>query len=172
MFGARWAAAHAISRGHPAGGQRAQPVPELAANDRGDVAVAYLQRVRGGRRAVTLAERHPGWRFAAPRIVAGGGPGAFAVTVALGARGDLVVAWQRGRSVEAPVRRLGGRLRPVERLGSAVAQNTRLHAAVSRSAAVWVAWDAQLTTEGADNGPFTIASRCAPRAREPSGACA
>jgi len=130
--------------------------PELAAGDRGDVAVAYLQRVRGGRRAVTLAERRPGGRFAAPRIVAGRGRGAFAVTVAIGARGDLVVAWQRGRRVEARVRRPGGRLGPVQRLGPAVAQDTRLHAAVARSGAVWVAWDAQMTTEGGDNGPLTI----------------
>lgn len=115
--------------------------PELAANDRGDVAVAYLQRIRGARRAVTLAERRPGGRFAAPRIVAGRGRGAFAVTVALGARGDLVVAWQRHRWVEARVRRAGGRLGPVQRLGPAVAQDTRLHAAVAPSGAVWVAWD-------------------------------
>jgi hypothetical protein len=130
--------------------------PELAANDRGDVAVAYLQRIRGGRRAVTLADRRPGGRFAAPRIVAGRGRGAFAVTVALGARGDLVVAWQRRRWVEARVRRAGGRLGPVQRLGPAVAQDTRLHAAVAPSGAVWVAWDAQLTTEGGTSGPFTI----------------
>jgi hypothetical protein len=49
--------------------------PELAANDRGDVAVAYLQRIRGGRRAVTLADPRPGGRFATPRIVAGRGRG-------------------------------------------------------------------------------------------------
>lgn len=128
--------------------------PELAANDRGDVAVAYLQRIRGSRRAVTLAERRPGGRFAAPRIVAG--RGGFAVTVAIGARGDLVVAWQRRRWVEARVRRPGGRLGPVQRLGPAVAQDTRLHAAVAPSGAVWVAWDAQLTTEGGTSGPFTI----------------
>jgi hypothetical protein len=130
--------------------------PELAANDRGDVAVVYLQRVRGGRRAVTLAERRPGRRFAGPRIVARSGRGAFAVTVALGARGDLVVAWQRGRWVEARVRRHGGRLGPVQRLGPAIAKDTRLHAAVAPNGAVWVAWDAQLTTEGGDNGPFTV----------------
>ena len=82
-----------------------------------DVAVAYLQRIRGGRRAVTLAERRPGGRFAAPRIVASRGRGAFAVTVAIGARGDLVVAWQRGRWVEARVRRPGRRLGPLQRLG-------------------------------------------------------
>ena len=130
--------------------------PELAANDRGDVAVVYLQRVRGGRRAVTLAQRRPGRRFAAPRIVASRGRGAFGVTVALDARGDLVVAWQRGHWVEARVRRHGGRLGPIQRLGWTVAQDTRLHAAVAPNGAVWVAWDAQLTTEGGDNGPFTI----------------
>ncbi len=130
-------------------------LPALAANDRGHVAVAYLQRPNDGPRAVTLAERRPRASFGRPRIVARRG-GPTAVTVAVGAHDDLVVAWVQSGGVMARVRPAGGRLGPVVRLGAGATQSTRLRAAVSSRGAVWVAWASQLLTEGGDAGPYEV----------------
>jgi hypothetical protein len=113
--------------------------PQLAANDHGRVAVAYVQRLHGRRRVVTLAERAPGRRFGQPRVFPDRG-GPVEVAVAVGPSGDLVVAYKFRDKVVARVRPAGGRLGPPVRIGPSASQIGNLRAAVSASGAVWVAW--------------------------------
>ena len=127
-----------------------------AANPNGDVVVAYLQRVRrGDRRAVTVAQRAPGHRFGTPRIVVGRGR-ANTVAVAVGARGDVLVAWEREGRVEARYGPSVARLGPIRRVGTGARLGTRLTVALSSGRRAWVAWTSQATTEGGDNGPFQL----------------
>jgi hypothetical protein len=130
-------------------------VPALAANDRGRVALAYVQRLRGRRRAVRLAERRPGGAFGAPRIV-DGSFGAMGVAVAVGRRGDLAVAWKRRGWVEARVRPAGGRLGPVLRLARSPRLPDVLRVAVTPRGAVWVAWAATREFEVGFDTPYQI----------------
>jgi hypothetical protein len=143
----------------------ARGAPVLAGNARGQLAVAYVQSLTGGRRSVTLVERPAGGRFGRPGIVAGRGQ-ANAATVAVGPGGGLVVAWERDGQVFARVRPAGGRLGPIVTLGPAVRGQTTVRAAIGSGGAVWVAWSSQLLTEGGDNGPFEVrvAVRAARRA--------
>jgi len=118
-----------------------------AANARGDVAVAHMIVRKDDTRRIVLLERPAGGRFGAARVVNAPCPPprcetfepADAIEVALGSRGDLVVAWQEGASVVARVRQPGHRLGPAMRLGRGY-QIAALRAAVSRSGAVWVTW--------------------------------
>jgi hypothetical protein len=129
--------------------------PVLAGNARGQLAVSYVQSLAGGRRSVTLVERRPGGRFGRPGIVAGRGQ-ANTATVAVGPGGGLVVAWERDGQVFARVRPAGGHLGPIAGLGPAVRGQTTLRAAIGSAGAVWVAWSAQLLTEGGGNGPLEV----------------
>lgn len=120
------------------------PTAVAAANDRGEVAVAWIEGATFEDVRVRLALRRPNRGFDAPVTVARGVAIAD-VAVGLGAGGDLVVAWNRapatGRRgvpramLEARVRRAGGRLgsarrlgpsRGVDRIGAAVAPNGRM----------------------------------------------
>ena len=68
---------------------------DLAANERGDVAIAFVDRA--GLRVVV---RRAGRRFGRPLPIAGVRRARFAPTVAINARGDVLVAWNsRVRSV-------------------------------------------------------------------------
>jgi hypothetical protein len=135
--------------------------PALAANDRGRIALAYGQRRPFGGRVVTLAERRPGRAFGAPRIL-GGSVGAMGVAVAVGPRGDLVVAWERRRSrhrdpqIRARVRPAGGRLGPVLRLARSPRLPDVLRVAVTPRGAVWVAWAATREFEVGFDTPYQI----------------
>ncbi|MEA2271453.1 MAG: hypothetical protein QOI98_161 [Solirubrobacteraceae bacterium] len=130
--------------------------PALASNSSGDVAVAYIQRTHGGsRRVVTLAVRHRGGPIRSPRVVMGHGR-ANAVTVAVGRRGDIVVAWEKEGRVEARFQRHGHSLGPVQKVGSARKLGTQLRAAVSADGQAWIAWRSQTLTEGGGNGPFAL----------------
>jgi hypothetical protein len=138
-------------------------LPSAAANDAGRVAVAYIRVTRGRRRAAKLVVR-PRKRFGRPRIVSRRG-GVNAVTVAVGPRGDVVVAWERGGRIEARIRRPGRRLGPVVLVGRGAKLGTKLRAAVAASGRVWIAWSSQMLSEGGDNGPFTLQSAVSSRRR-------
>jgi hypothetical protein len=111
--------------------------PQLAANDHGRVALAYIQRLHGRRRVVTLAERAPGRRFGPPRVFADRG-GPVEVAVAVGSRGALAVAYKFHDKVVARVRPAGGSLGPPVRIGPSASQIGNLRAAVSAGGA-WTA---------------------------------
>ena len=130
--------------------------PALASNNSGDVAVAYIQRTRrGARREVTLVVRRRGGVIGTPRTVMGRGR-ANAVAVAVGRRGDIVVAWEKDGRVEARFQRHGHPLGPVRRIGSARTLHTQIRAAVSADGNAWIAWRSQTLSEGGRNGPFSM----------------
>jgi hypothetical protein len=131
-------------------------LPVIAANDAGDIAVAYL-RVIGprARRVAVLAIRRRGAKFGRPRIISRSA--ATALAVAVGPRGDVVVAWEREGRIEARLRRRGRRLGRMVRVGRGVKLGTQLRAAVSRRGRAWIAWSSQRLA-GGDNGPFTLQS--------------
>jgi hypothetical protein len=129
-------------------------LPAIAANDAGDLAVAYIRVIgRRARRVVALAVRRRGGPFGRPRIVSRGA--ANTVAVAVGPRGDVIVAWEREGRIEARLRRRGRRLGRIVRVGRGVKLSSRLRAAVARSGRAWVAWSSQRLA-GGDNGPFTL----------------
>jgi hypothetical protein len=130
--------------------------PVMAANNAGDIAVAYLRTIgHRGRRLVALAVRRRGARFGRPRIISRAPANALAVAV--GPRGDVVVAWEREGRIEARIRRRGRGLGRVIRVGSGVKLGTRLRAAIGRRGRVWIAWSSQRLA-GGENGPFTLQS--------------
>jgi hypothetical protein len=123
-----------------------------AVNDRGQMAIASLLS-RSGAATVRLAERPRGGRFGAPRTIAGT-KGARSVAVAVGARGDVALVWERAGRVQARLRRPGGRLGPVIKVGRGSPNGTRLWVEVAATGAVWVLW--QNRALPADVGPFTL----------------
>jgi hypothetical protein len=129
-------------------------VPALAANDKAQLAVAYIEPARDRRRIVKLALRRRK-RFGRPQVV-GRHHNFQNVTVAVGSRGDLVVAWARGRRVEARIRRPGHPLGPVVQVGTSVGDGVQLHAAVAATGRAWIVWNSQRV--GEVPGPSTLRS--------------
>jgi hypothetical protein len=127
--------------------------PAVAANDYGKVAVAYVRSIRGAHRAAKLAVRST--VFGRPRVVSPVGR-VNAVTTAVGASGDVVVAWERAGRIEARIARPGHRLGRIVRVGRGVHLGTTLRAAISAKGRVWVAWSSQALSEGGDDGPFSL----------------
>ncbi len=121
-----------------------------AADDRGDVAVAWVEGSSFEEARVRLAIRRPNGRFGAPSTIRVG-YAIDAVAVAWGAGGDLVVAFNRyltGRErreagsravLEARVRRAGASLGSVQRVGPSRGRD-RLSAAVAPNGRMVIAW--------------------------------
>jgi hypothetical protein len=126
-------------------GPRLQSGPtRLAANAAGDMAVVGLTQTRAGDvrtlAPMVVVRRHG--RFGRPIRLAGGSrhyTGAF--DVAINRRGDVLVAWQRGRTIQARIRIAGGRLGPAVRLGHNGNAQISVWLAGDRSATV--AWEAR-----------------------------
>jgi hypothetical protein len=128
--------------------------PAVDVNASGQIALAYIQTTRSGRRIAKLLVSR-GRRLGRPRLVSRRG-GVNAVTVAVGSSGDIVVAWERGGRIEARIRRPGHRLGRVIRVGKGAKLGTRLRAAASSSGRAWVTWASQRLFEGGGNGPFEL----------------
>jgi hypothetical protein len=125
---------------------------ELAANARGDAAVAWYED-RGVRiDRVYVGVRSAGGRFGAPvRLATGRIRGA---SVAVGARGDVLVAWDARGTVRTRLRPAGRRsFRATDTIRSQDAFNADLRTAVARNGRAIVAWGAQFTSEGGSAGP-------------------
>ncbi|MDP8966984.1 MAG: hypothetical protein M3N04_00125 [Actinomycetota bacterium] len=125
--------------------------PVLAANRRGHAVIAWTER-SGQRTLIRVAERHRGRAFGRARTL-GSSRFAGVVAVAVGERGDVVVAYQRRRGarryvIEARFRRADGRwLRP-EQAGRAAA-GVELAVHVSSEGAGYLAWRAQSSGDAA-----------------------
>ena len=120
----------------------------IAANDRGDVAAAWVEHL-SGRDHLVVAVRRRNEPFGRPSVI--GGSGYFSSpSLAWSARGDLVVAYQRSvprrgpvqRSVEARVRRAGHGWSRVWRLGPSSGFSVISTAAAANGRMV-VAWGTQ-----------------------------
>ena len=140
-------------------------LPALAASNDGRVAVAYIERARDRRRVVKLAVGR-GERIGRPRVV-GRHHNFYTTTVAVGPRGDLVVAWARGRLIEARILRPGHPLGPVVHVGRRVGDGIQLRAAVAGSGRAWVAWNSQKV--GEVPGPSTFRSSVSSASRSKFG---
>jgi hypothetical protein len=131
----------------------------IAANDAGVVAVAWTEATRGIDGRVRLAVRRAGGRFARAITVASGAVGrptggtvsGRGVAVAVGGRGEVVVAYQRerGRARTIEARRLGRRLGRPQTLGPQRGL-VDLSAATAPSGRAVVAWGSQDVGEEAN----------------------
>ena len=129
--------------------------PDLAGNDRGDLALAWFEDRGTSNDRVMVSLRRRGRSFAAPIRLATGR--IRNVTAAVGPRGHVLVVWEARGVVRARFKAPGARsFRPAETIRSEPAFFTDLHAAVTRSGHGYVAWSAQLRTEGGDTGPLLI----------------
>jgi hypothetical protein len=132
-------------------------LPAVAANNSGLVAVAYIKTTPKGRRVAKLALGRSRHVFR-PRVISRRGRRINAITVAVGSRGDLVVAWERDGRVEARIARPDRALGRVVLVGRGAKLGTSLRAAVAANGRVWIAWSSQSRSEGGDTGPFTLQS--------------
>ena len=157
----RFGAERTIHTGPP---EAVRTVTRAAANAHGDIVVAHLTVQPDGARRLVLLKRPAGRRFGRatvvdehPACVPGVCAGDYltgGLAVAIGSRGDLVVAWEDGGAVKARVHRAGQRMGPVVRLGKGY--ETTVHAAVSSRGAAWVAWQSFPADGGTGRGSLTI----------------
>jgi len=133
----------------------------IAASARGDVAAAWIEHLPG-RDHLVVAVRRPGQPFGRPSVI--GGSGFFSsASIAWGANGDLLVAYQRSisrrgrptdRRVEARVRRAGHSWGAAQRLGASSGFSDISTAAAANGRMV-VAWGTQDGGEEA-NTPWIV----------------
>lgn len=114
----------------------------LATNARGDAAAAWVESYGGGRTRLWVALRRPGRRFGRASVIVGTGS-LSAPAVGVGARGDVVVAFQRTvdgeQRVAARMRRAGHSFGKIDDFGPS-AGIADIDAAVARSGRAVVAW--------------------------------
>jgi hypothetical protein len=145
----------------------------IAANDAGVVAVVWIEATRGVDGRVRLAVRRPGGRFARAVTVASGAVGrptggtvsGRGVAVAVGGRGEVVVAYQRerGRARTIEARVLGRRLGRPQTLGPQRGL-VDLSAAMASNGRAVVAWGSQDVGEEANEAyrVYATARRSSP----------
>ena len=130
-----------------------------AVDARGDAVVAYVQNVRRGtvvlRRVVRVVTRPAGGSLGRPRTIAGSGS-PTAVGAAVGAGGEIVVAYERQGRLLVRRREPGHAWLAPQDLGAAVKGHTQIDVAASAGGMFAVAWFAQELTEGGDNGPAAV----------------
>lgn len=136
----------------------------VAANGRALVAFAsYDPTFKSNRDPVSVALRSPGGSFARPSVISGRGQ-AHGVTVAIGHRGDMVVAFVRNKKVVARVRRPGHGWGSIQTLATAKGPTQwTLRAAVSDAGSVEVLWQRRFVSDRMD-GSALQARRMGPGA--------
>jgi hypothetical protein len=136
----------------------------LAANARGDVALAWWERAKHSRLYVAI-RRHGHAAFGHPRRIAAHGFGSAAPAV--GPRGDVIVAWETGGVIRVRNRGVHGTRFGIARVVTRHdAAGAELQAGITRSGRALVGWSAQRLTEGGDAGPIAYATATrAPRAQ-------
>jgi hypothetical protein len=126
--------------------------PVLAVNATGDAAVAYFQDRGVTNDRVMVSVRRAGGSFGAPFQV---GHGAIrSVAIAVGPRGDILVAWDARGTIRAryrPTTRSG--FDPIETIASEPTYFAQIHAAVTDVGRCYLAWSAQFLSEGGTRGP-------------------
>ena len=176
----RFGRAHTIlrtARGYYGSGTR------ITADRRGRVAVVHRLERRDGSSRVVLVERRAGGRFGRPTLIAeqrrcraqicpGDVESGYGtdISVAIGPRGGVVVAWQHGAWVDARVRRAGERMGPITRIGR-YDRVWSLATAMSARGAAWVAWyDHPVGGERSGYGPMSIRAATRPAGARRFGA--
>jgi hypothetical protein len=126
--------------------------PVLALNARGDAAIAYFQDRGVDNDRVLVSVRRAGGSFGTPFQV---GHGRIrSVAIAVGARGDLLVAWDNAGVIRARYRAPSSTgFQPIETISSDPTDFAQIHAAIADGGRCYLAWSAQLLTEGGSRGP-------------------
>ena len=138
----------------------------IAGNSAGMLAVAWFEDRGTANDRVWLRLRRPGGRFGAPILVAQ--DRVRSVAVAVGERGDLLVAWDARGAIRARLRApRRGTFGRTESIRSEDAYFAALNAALLPSGRAMLGWSAQFLSEGGDRGDrFTqVAVRPAGAAR-------
>jgi hypothetical protein len=135
--------------------------PAFAGNARGDLALAWFEDRGTADDRVEVALRRADHAFGAPLRLATGR--VRSVSVAVGPRGDVLVAWDARGRIRTRLRRAGRRsFGRAETLRSSPTFFAALHTAVASSGRAYVAWAAQRLTEGGDRGPVTYEAAVRP----------
>lgn len=141
--------------------------PQLSADAAGDAALAWWQDGLGATDRVWVALRRPGGRFGAPLLLTTGT--VRSVSVAVSPRGDVLVAWDARGSIRTRLRSAGARthFQRSETIRSSPPLDAIVRTALTARGRAYVAWTAQLVTEGGGVGAFTaeVAVRPAGAAR-------
>ena len=133
--------------------------PTLSGNARGDLALAWFEDRGTKNDRVYVALRRAGRAFGNPiRLATGRMRG---VSVAVGSRGDVLVAWNTIDKVRTRLKRHGHGFGRAETLRSDPAWGAELRPAVASSGRAYVAWVSQALSEGGDSGPtyYEVATR-------------
>ena len=122
----------------------------VASSGRAIVAFASYDPKIAHRAIVSVATRSPSGRFSRPAVISGRGE-AHGVVVAVGRRGDMVVAFVRNKKVVARVRRPGHGWGSIQTLATADGPTQwTLRAAVSDAGAVQVVWHRRFVSDRMD----------------------
>lgn len=126
----------------------------LAADTSGDAAVAWWQDVGVANDRVYVALRRPGGSFGAPILLAT--DRVRSVSVAVSPRGDVLVAWDARGAIRTRIRAAAAHgFGAAQTIVSRPTYYATIHTAMTARGRAYVAWTAQLLTEGGDRGPFT-----------------
>jgi len=136
----------------------------LAVNARGDAALAWSENFGSSRDRIYVSLRRHGGRFAPPTLLGKGPVRAF--SVAVGPQGDVLAAWDARGRIRTRYRPIGRRaFAATDELVSETTYSAALQTAVAADGRAWVAWTAQLLTEGGDSGDVYVQAAM----REPRG---
>jgi hypothetical protein len=126
--------------------------PVLAVNARGDAAVAYFQDNGVDNDRVMVSVRRAGGSFGKPFQV---GHGRIrSVAIAVGPRGDLLVAWDALGTIRARYRAPSSAgFQSTETIASEPTFFAQIHAAVTDGGRCYLAWSAQFVSEGGSREP-------------------
>jgi hypothetical protein len=126
--------------------------PVLGVNARGDAAIAFFQDRGTDNDRVLVSLRRAGASFGAPFQV---GHGRIrSVAVAVGARGDVLVAWDALGTIRARYRApTSTGFNPIETISSDPTYFAQIHAAIADGGRCYLAWSAKFVSEGGSTGP-------------------
>ncbi len=128
-------------------------VPQIAADTAGDAAIAWFENRGVFNDRVYVSLRKPGGRFATPILLAT--ERIRSVSVAVSPRGDVLVAWDARGTVRTRIRYARNHgFHSAQTIASEPTFFASLHTAMSARGRAYVAWTAQLLTEGGSTGPF------------------
>jgi hypothetical protein len=126
--------------------------PKLAVNARGDAAIAYFRNLGTTNDRVMVSLRRAGGSFGAPFQIAHGR--IRSVAVAVGPRGDVLVAWDARGTIQARYRSPSASgFQPIETISSDPTFFARIEAAVTDGGRCYLAWSAKFRSEGGSTGP-------------------
>ena len=127
-------------------------IPQLAVNAKGDAAIAYYRNLGATNNRVMVSLRRAGGSFGAPFQVAHGR--IRSVAVAVGPRGDVLVAWDDRGTIRARYRSpSSGGFQPIETIASDPTFFAQIKAAVTGGGRCYLAWSAKFLSEGGEQGP-------------------